>query len=94
MSTTTLRKAAATSLLAATLALATVARPLHAQVTDTSVRTTTTDTTSQPAEDRDEDHGKWGLVGLLGLLGLLGMRRREPERVVETRTTTDPNLGR
>lgn len=98
MSITTLRRAAATSLLASALALTPLVHPLRAQGTDTTTRSTTT-TTSQTMNDdrggdRDNDSGKWGLAGLLGLLGLLGLRRREPDRVVETRTTTDPNLRR
>lgn len=96
MTSTNLRRAAAAALFAGAVALTPAINTLSAQASDTATRaTTTTQTTTAATDDRnDDDHGKWGLAGLLGLLGLLGMRRREPDRVVETRTTTDPNVRR
>jgi MYXO-CTERM domain-containing protein len=94
MTTSTIRKTAAVAILSGALTLV-PASAVRAQATDTAMRSTTTQTTTTPRTDDDnDDHGKWGLAGLLGLLGLLGMRRREPDRVVETRTTTDPNIRR
>lgn len=71
------------TLLALTLAVASMPALAQDDTTGTTTETITTQTTQN-----DNDGMDWGWLGLLGLAGLAGLRRKEPT-VVHRQTTTN-----
>ncbi len=86
-----MRRALATTALAAGIALAGApfaAPALADDVPSTTLVASETDTdTDEPlAEDGNDDTGKYGLIGLTGLFGLFGYKKYRDHRATRQRT--------
>ncbi|HEY9634350.1 MAG TPA: WGxxGxxG family protein [Coleofasciculaceae cyanobacterium] len=85
-------------LIAASLVVAPITLPVHAQNTAPGTTGTTTqqdgrtDTAGLKTQATERDNNDWGWLGLLGLIGLAGLAKKKRTENVHT-VGTEPNVG-